>query len=116
MIFYTGTQGWEQLPSIAELVQGSELLAPYLPHLKPLTINLLELTAETLYGDAGFFGAVLHVFQQREQNSSAFRSRTASLFAAPGANVGGATRPVADPLELPVCPDVLCERRTGARV
>ncbi len=82
MIFYTGTQRWEQrVPTIAELVQGGELLAAYLPHVEPLTINLPELPEETLYGEAGFFGAVLHVFQQRVKRKSCSEFRGLSCIA-----------------------------------
>jgi predicted transposase/invertase (TIGR01784 family) len=72
VIFYTGTQRWERVPNFAELVQGNELLSAYLPHLQPLTINLPELSEETLYQEGGLFGAVLHVLQQREQGREQF--------------------------------------------
>jgi hypothetical protein len=88
VVFYTGTRRWDELGSLSDLVELGELFGPLVPTLKPLFINLSELSEERLVAVGGFFGRLLHVVQQRE---------------APVATFAGLLREEVDALEA-MCP------------
>jgi hypothetical protein len=74
VVFYTGTRRWDDLGSLSDLVEQGELFGPLVPALKPLFINLSELSAERLVSAGGYFGRLLHVVQQREAPAATFEA------------------------------------------
>ena len=55
-LFYTVRRKWAAPGSFSSLVEAGDLLKPLLPKLRPLCVNLPEVTEEDLTGRGGFFG------------------------------------------------------------
>jgi hypothetical protein len=65
LVFYTGTQRWESLGQLKDLMEVGELFARVTPHLEPLYLNLGATSAEQLQAQGGAFGRVLRLVQKR---------------------------------------------------
>jgi hypothetical protein len=72
IVFYTGTRQWDSPGLLSDLIEQGEQHAELVPSLKPLYINLPELSPETLRKDGGYLGPVLHLIQQRRARPQEF--------------------------------------------
>jgi hypothetical protein len=74
VIVYTGTRKWDRPKPIHELIKQGKLFARHTPSLEPVFFNLSMTPAERLHEEAGLFGRVLHLMQQRRAGKEAFRA------------------------------------------
>jgi hypothetical protein len=74
IVFYTGTRSWDDLGSVADLVELGDLFAPLIPDLKPVFFNLNEKPANLLETAGGFFGWILRLVQQRQARPAEFQA------------------------------------------
>jgi hypothetical protein len=74
VVFYTGTRSWDRLASLAELTEGAERLARWLPAVEPLFVNLAELEPAQLQAEGGYLGQVLRLVQRRHARLAEFEA------------------------------------------
>jgi len=79
IVFYTGTQRWESVGHLIDLVRGGDLFQAVTPVLEPLFINLPEMDVETLEQTGGYLGWVLRLVQQRKSRPDEFRTLLADV-------------------------------------
>jgi hypothetical protein len=72
IVIYTGERAWQAAIPFRNLVQGGEVLAPFIPSTEPLFLGLPGLSAEELTQHGGPLGTVLHVLQQRHAELDEF--------------------------------------------
>jgi Putative transposase, YhgA-like len=72
IVFYTGTSSWPDLGQLADLFVDVPELAPFIPTIRPLFINLRDTDPSHLANDGGGFGQVLRVYQEREAPPTPF--------------------------------------------
>jgi predicted transposase YdaD len=73
VVFYTGTQHWDSVGRLVDLVEMGEAFEPATPAMEPLFINLPVIDPEILEEKGGFFGWVLRLIQQRKSRPREFR-------------------------------------------
>ena len=73
VVFYTGTQRWDSVGRLVDLVEMGERFESATPAMEPLFINLPVIAAETLEAQGGFFGWVLRLIQQRKSRPREFQ-------------------------------------------
>jgi predicted transposase YdaD len=64
IVFYTGSREWESPGLLSDLIEHGDQFRDVVPLLKPLYINLPELSSATLAKEGGYFGQVLRLIQQ----------------------------------------------------
>jgi hypothetical protein len=74
IVFYTGTQKWERLTPLCELLEQGQLFADLTPQVSPLFFDLSTTEPGKLHQEAGLFGWVLHLLQQRHGDAGDFRA------------------------------------------
>jgi len=79
IVFYTGTERWESVGQLSDLVAGGERFEAVTPVLEPLFINLPDMDAKLLEQTGGFLGRVLRLVQQRKSQPDAFRTLLADV-------------------------------------
>jgi hypothetical protein len=72
VLFYTGTRRWASPGVLADLIVGGEQFSDITPVLKPLYLNLPEISTKTLEQAGGYFGHVLRLVQQRKARPRQF--------------------------------------------
>jgi len=73
VVFYTGTQRWDSVGRLVDLVEMGERFESATPAMEPRFINLPVIAAETLEAQGGFFGWVLRLIQQRKTRPREFQ-------------------------------------------
>jgi predicted transposase YdaD len=74
VVFYTGTERWDDLGRLADRIDRSELFREVTPDYRPLFVSLPALPASALETSGGYFGWVLELVQQRRARSQEFRA------------------------------------------
>jgi hypothetical protein len=69
-----GAREWQELSSLADLVQEGRRFQPMIPHFQPHFLNLPTLSPDELVTKGGFFGNVLRLLQQQHVDEESFRS------------------------------------------
>ena len=73
VVFYTGVYKWERLGRLTDLMTEAGGLEPYMPRFDPVFVNLPECGGGQL-ANAGPFGELLRVVQQRAAGRKAFEA------------------------------------------
>jgi hypothetical protein len=73
VVFYTGTQRWENLGALIDLVEMGELFRDVTPEYQPLFVSLPSMPAAALESSGGYLGWVLELVQQRQARLEEFR-------------------------------------------
>jgi hypothetical protein len=73
VVFYTGSQRWESVGRLENLIEAGERFAAMIPRLDPLFLNLSNLPAKKLE-TAGGFGWVLRLVQERQKRREEFQA------------------------------------------
>ena len=73
VVFYTGTQRWDSVGRLLDLVERGEAFEAITPAMDPLFINLPAIPPEILEEQGGSFGWVLRLIQQRKSRPREFR-------------------------------------------
>ncbi len=73
VVFYTGTQRWDSVGRLVDLVEMGEAFESATPAMEPLFINLPVIDPKILEEKGGFFGWVLRLIQQRKSRPREFR-------------------------------------------
>jgi predicted transposase YdaD len=73
LVFYTGTQRWESVGRLEDLMELGQQFARVTPHLEPLYLNLGAMAPDRLVAQGGHFGQVLRLVQQRQAGTAEFR-------------------------------------------
>jgi hypothetical protein len=73
IVFYSGTRTWNELVTMQQLVHEGDLFGPLIPSLAPLFVNLADSDPEVLKSQAGTFGWVLWLIQQKRRKEPEFR-------------------------------------------
>jgi hypothetical protein len=73
VVLYTGTQPWDELGRLIDLVELGELFEDVTPAYRPLFVSLPTLPAAALESSGGYLGWVLELVQQREARPEEFR-------------------------------------------
>jgi hypothetical protein len=73
VVFYTGTQRWDSVGRLVDLIEVGERFQSATPAMEPLFINLPVIAGETLEAQGGFFGWVLRLIQQRKSRPREFQ-------------------------------------------
>jgi hypothetical protein len=73
VVLYTGTQRWDDLGRLVDLVEMGDLFGEVTPAYRPLFVSLPALPAAALESSGGHFGWVLELLQQREARPEEFR-------------------------------------------
>jgi hypothetical protein len=73
VVFYTGTQRWDELGRLIDLVEQGELFEEMTPDFRPLFVSLPALPAAALESSGGHLGWVLELVQRREARPEEFR-------------------------------------------
>jgi hypothetical protein len=66
LVFYTGTERWEPLGELVDLIEAGERFRAITPTMKPLFVNLPALPQGRLQSRGGFFGQVLRALRGRK--------------------------------------------------
>ncbi len=66
LVFYTGTEHWESVGQLVDLVEQGERFREITPAMKPLFVNLPGLPAGRLESRGGFFGQLLRLVRGRK--------------------------------------------------
>ena len=73
VVFYTGTQRWDSVGRLLDLVERGEASEAITPAMDPLFINLPAIPPEILEEQGGSLGWVLRLIQQRKSRPREFR-------------------------------------------
>jgi len=73
VVFYTGTQRWDSVGRLLDLVERGEAFEAVTPAMDPLFINLPAIPPEILEEQGGSLGWVLRLIQQRKSRPREFR-------------------------------------------
>jgi len=73
LVFYTGSQRWESVGRLADLVAFGEMFGGRTPALDPLFLNLAVAPPDDLESTGGFFGWVLRLVQERDAKPEEFK-------------------------------------------
>jgi hypothetical protein len=73
VVLYTGTQRWDDLGRLVDLVEQGDLFGEVTPEYRPLFVSLPALPAAALESSGGHLGWVLELVQQREARPEEFR-------------------------------------------
>jgi predicted transposase YdaD len=79
IVIYTGARTWEKLTPFRDLVRQGHRFADQTPVVKPVFFNLTTTPAEKLHREAGLFGRVLHLMQQRRAKPADYRALLAEV-------------------------------------
>ena len=72
LVFYTGTQPWDDLGTLVDLVEMGDLFRDVIPDYRPLFISLPAVAAAEMESSAGYLGWILELVQQREARPEEF--------------------------------------------
>jgi hypothetical protein len=73
VVFYTGTQRWDELGRLADLLEMGALFREVTPDYRPLFVSLPALPAAALESSGGYLGWILELVQRREARPQEFR-------------------------------------------
>jgi len=73
VVFYTGTQRWDSVGRLVDLIEVGGRFESATPAMEPLFLNLPVIAGETLEAQGGFFGWVLRLIQQRKSRPREFQ-------------------------------------------
>ncbi len=73
IVLYTGERNWENIESLADLVEAGSLFQDMIPAFKPHFLNLRGMSREKLVNEGGFFGQVLLLIRERHAEPAVFQ-------------------------------------------
>jgi hypothetical protein len=73
VVFYTGTQPWDELGRLVDLVAMGDLFREVTPDYRPLFVSLPAHPAAALESSGGYLGWILELVQRREARPEEFR-------------------------------------------
>jgi hypothetical protein len=82
VVLYSGTRTWKGLGQMVDLVAQGELVSEVTPSLRPLFLNLGQVSATGLARQGGAFGWLLRLIQQRKARTSVFQQSLEQAVAA----------------------------------